>query len=69
MENPGYPYSRLSGRGDSFRGSLIVASNREPYSHRESGSGLILEMSAGGLVKEERYSRYGPAEHATRVKQ
>ncbi|MEA5114387.1 MAG: hypothetical protein VB050_10190 [Geobacteraceae bacterium] len=69
MEEPSRSFSRLSGRGDSFRGSLIVASNREPYSHRKTGSDLELQMSAGGLVKEERYSRYGPAEHATRVKQ
>lgn len=50
MGDPGHSYSRLSGRGDSFRGTLIVASNREPYSHRKTGSGLILEMSPGGLV-------------------
>ncbi len=50
MGDPGRSFSHLSGRGDCFRGSLIVVSNREPYSHRRTGSGLQLEIPAGGLV-------------------
>ena len=42
--------SQLSGRGDKIRGGLIVASNREPYSHRKTGRGLKLEIPTGGLV-------------------
>lgn len=42
--------SQLSGRGDKFRGGLIIASNREPYFHRKTGRGLKLEIPAGGLV-------------------
>lgn len=50
MEWPFRQNAQLSGRGDKFRGGLIVASNREPYSHRRTGRGLKLEISAGGLV-------------------
>ncbi|MRR54352.1 MAG: bifunctional alpha,alpha-trehalose-phosphate synthase (UDP-forming)/trehalose-phosphatase [Deltaproteobacteria bacterium] len=42
--------SRLSGRGDSFRGGLVVASNREPCAHRKTARGLQHEIPAGGLV-------------------
>lgn len=41
---------QLSGRGDKFRGGLIVASNREPYAHRMTDQGLQLEFSVGGVV-------------------
>jgi len=41
---------QLSGRGDKFRGRLIVASNREPYSHRKTDRGLEWEISVGGVV-------------------
>ncbi len=50
MDRPFVPDSQLSGRGDKFRGGLIVASNREPCSHRKTGRGLKLEVPAGGLV-------------------
>ncbi len=50
MKWPFVPDSQLSGRGDKFRGKLVVASNREPYSHRKTGRGLKLEVPAGGLV-------------------
>ncbi|MRR58812.1 MAG: bifunctional alpha,alpha-trehalose-phosphate synthase (UDP-forming)/trehalose-phosphatase [Deltaproteobacteria bacterium] len=50
MELPCSADSRLSGRGDSFRGGLVVASNREPCSHRKTEGGLRHEVPAGGLV-------------------
>lgn len=50
MEAPSRVDARLSGRGDSFRGGLVVASNREPCSHRKSARGLHCEVPAGGLV-------------------
>jgi trehalose-phosphatase len=50
MEWPFIADPRLSGRGDRFRGGLIVASNREPFSHRETARGLKPEVPAGGLV-------------------
>ncbi len=49
----GWPFvsdARLSGRGDKFRGKLVVVSNREPYVSRETGRGWKLEVPAGGLV-------------------
>jgi trehalose 6-phosphate synthase/phosphatase len=42
--------SPLSGRGDKVRGGLIVATNREPYSHRKTAQGVKLEVPTGGLV-------------------
>ncbi len=48
-----YPHSRdssLVGRGDSFRGGLLVASNLEPYSHRRTPSAVKLDVATGGLV-------------------
>ncbi|OPY78322.1 MAG: Trehalose-phosphate synthase [Syntrophus sp. PtaU1.Bin005] len=42
--------ARLSGRGDRFRGGLIVASNREPYCHRKTPEGLRWEIPVGGVV-------------------
>ncbi len=50
MEWPFIADSGLSGRGDKFRGGLIVASNREPCSHRRTARGLKAEVPAGGLV-------------------
>ncbi len=50
MERQLIPDPRLSGRGDSFRGGLIVASNREPCSHRATARGLKPEVPASGLV-------------------
>ncbi len=50
MKWPFVPDSQLSGRGDRFRGKLVVASNREPYIHRKTSRGLKLEVPAGGLV-------------------
>ncbi len=50
MKLPCSTDSRLSGRGDSFRGGLVVASNREPCSHRKTKGGLHHEVPAGGLV-------------------
>lgn len=50
MACPYCPNPRLSGKGDSFRGGLVVASNREPFSHRRCGRGLRLEIPTGGLV-------------------
>jgi len=50
MELPFSTDSRLSGRGDSFRGGLVVASNREPCSHRKTDCGLKYEIPVGGLV-------------------
>jgi trehalose 6-phosphate synthase/phosphatase len=50
MERPFIADPRLSGRGDKFRGGLIVASNREPCSHRKTARGLKPEVPAGGLV-------------------
>ncbi len=50
MDFPFCAGSQLSGRGDKVRGGLIVASNREPYSHRKTGRGLKLEIPTGGLV-------------------
>ena len=50
MESPFSMDARLSGRGDSFRGGLVVASNREPCSHRKTARGLQCEVPAGGLV-------------------
>ena len=41
---------QLSGRGDKFRGGLLVASNREPYAHRMTDQGLQLEFSVGGVA-------------------
>ena len=50
MDRPFVPNSQLSGKGDKFRGKLIIASNREPYTHRKTGRKLKLEIPAGGLV-------------------
>jgi trehalose 6-phosphate synthase/phosphatase len=42
--------SALAGGADRVRGGLIVASNREPYSHRRTGRGITVEVPTGGLV-------------------
>lgn len=50
MAGPLSELSALAGGEDRVRGGLIVASNREPYAHRRTGSGVRVEMPAGGVV-------------------
>lgn len=42
--------SALAGGEDRLRGGLIVASNREPWCHQETGRGIRVERPAGGVV-------------------